>query len=154
MRCPDCGSEEDKVIDSRATDDGREIRRRRECLDCGARFTTYETVRERPIIVLKSDKSREPFDRQKLLRGLLRATVKRDVPAARLDELIDDVMSALRDNNRYEIPSRELGEMVLERLRDVDDVAYIRFASVYRDFQSIQEFKTVLEGMAAEEDAL
>jgi transcriptional repressor NrdR len=147
MRCTACGSPQDKVVDSRVSEDGLQIRRRRECLACGARFTTYETRRATPLIVIKNDKSREPFDRNKLLRGLMTATIKRDIPASDLEQLIDDVELELRANQRHEVRSRRLGEMVLERLRRLDDVAYIRFASVYRDFHNIAEFEAALKGL-------
>ena len=147
MLCPQCGSPRSQVKDSRPTDDGRQIRRRRQCLDCDARFTTIEIQRETPLIVLKKDKSSEPFDRDKLLRGLMRATVKRDVPVAVLQELISDVENELRAMPRSEVRSQVVGEMVLERLRLIDDVAYIRFASVYRDFRDIDEFQSALKRM-------
>jgi len=148
MLCITCGSIDSRVIDSRPSDDGRSIRRRRICQDCGYRFTTYESLKETPLIVIKNDKSSEPFDRNKLLRGLLTATVKRDVPVARLHELIDDVENELRSMPRNEVRSKVLGDMVLDRLRGLDDVAYIRFASVYKDFKDIEEFQTALKGMS------
>ena len=147
MRCISCGYLESKVVDSRPSDDGSSIRRRRECLKCGKRFTTYERQNESPLIVIKNDKSSEPFDRTKLLRGLLIATAKRDVPAAVLESLIDDVEAEIRNTLKNEVRSKKLGEMVLGRLRDIDDVAYIRFASVYRDFKDIDEFQKALKGM-------
>jgi transcriptional repressor NrdR len=124
-----------------------QIRRRRECEKCGARFTTYESHKASPLIVAKKDKSSEQFDRDKLLRGLLTATIKRDIPVARLEELIDSVEAELRNMPRNEVRSNVLGEMVLERLADLDDVAYIRFASVYKDFKDIDEFQRALKGM-------
>jgi transcriptional repressor NrdR len=142
-----CAHPESKVIDSRPSEDGRSIRRRRECLKCGARFTTYERHNEPSLIVKKNDRSSEPFDRAKLLRGLLIATAKRDVPVSRLEALIDDVETEIRNTLRSEVRSKVLGDMVLERLRAVDDVAYIRFASVYKDFQNLDEFQTALKGM-------
>jgi transcriptional repressor NrdR len=142
-----CGYPESKVIDSRPSDDGLSIRRRRECLECGARFTTYERHNESPLIVIKNDRSSEPFDRTKLLRGLLIATAKRDVPVSRLEELINDVEVEIRNMPKNEVRSKVLGDMVLERLRAVDDVAYIRFASVYKDFKDIDEFQVALKGM-------
>ena len=147
MLCPKCGSPHSKVKDSRPTDDGRQIRRRRQCLDCDARFTTFETQRESPLIVVKKDKSSEPFDQNKLLRGLMRATVKRDVPVAVLQDLISDVENELRATPYSQVRSQVVGEMVLERLRQIDDVAYIRFASVYRDFRDIDEFQSALRKM-------
>jgi transcriptional repressor NrdR len=148
MRCVSCDHPESKVIDSRPSEDGLSVRRRRECLKCGTRFTTYERHNESPLIVIKSDRSSEPFDRAKLLRGLLIATAKRDVPAARLEALIDDVELEIRNTLKNEVRSKVLGNMVLERLRTIDDVAYIRFASVYKDFRNISEFQAALKGMS------
>jgi transcriptional repressor NrdR len=136
-----------KVMDSRPSADGLSIRRRRECLNCGKRFTTYERHYESSLVVIKSDKSSEPFDRNKLLRGLMMATTKRDVPLAKLNALVDELENELREEHRTEIHSKKLGEIVLEKLRKIDDVAYIRFASVYRDFKSIAEFQAELQGM-------
>jgi transcriptional repressor NrdR len=147
LRCISCGYLESKVVDSRPSEDGSSIRRRRECLKCGKRFTTYERQNESPLIVIKNDKSSEPFDRTKLLRGLLIATAKRDVPATALESLIDDVETEIRNTMKNEVRSKKLGEMVLGRLREIDDVAYIRFASVYRDFKDIDEFQKALKGM-------
>ena len=148
MLCITCGSLDSRVIDSRTSEDGKSIRRRRVCQECGYRFTTYESLKETPLIVLKNDKSSEPFDRNKLLRGLMTATIKRDIPVSRLNELIDDVEQELRSMPRNEVRSHVLGDMVLERLRALDDVAYIRFASVYKDFKDIDEFQAALKGMA------
>ena len=144
MRCPKCGYEESKVIDSRPSDNHEAIRRRRECIRCGMRFTTFERREEVPLIVVKKDGARETFDRQKIMRGLLRATVKRNIPVARLEKLLDDMASELRDNGINEITSQEIGNMVLMRLMDLDKVAYIRFASVYRDFKDVDEFSEEL----------
>ncbi|WP_165060175.1 transcriptional regulator NrdR [Adlercreutzia sp. ZJ154] len=147
MRCPSCGYEESKVIDSRSADDGSAIRRRRECLKCQNRFTTYERLGERPVIVLKSDGSQEAFDRQKLFRGLLIACAKRSVSPEHIDQLIDDIENSLRNSGVSEVRSKDLGEMVLDRLANVDDVAYIRFASVYKDFKDAEEFSEALKGL-------
>ncbi|MDR2036194.1 MAG: transcriptional regulator NrdR [Coriobacteriales bacterium] len=147
MRCKQCGSTESKVIDSRPSEDGRQIRRRRECEYCGLRFSTVEVYKDQPLIVLKKDKSSEPFNREKLLRGLLTATVKRDVSLALLEDLINSVEEELNELPRGEIRSEKLGDLVLERLRVIDDVAYIRFASVYKDFKDIEEFQNALKGM-------
>lgn len=147
MRCPSCGFLESKVIDSRSAEEDCAIRRRRECLECGQRFTTYERLGERPIIVIKSDGSSEAFDRDKLMRGLLIACAKRSVSADELDGLINDIESSIRSTASGEIRSRDLGEMVLARLAHMDDVAYIRFASVYKDFQSVGEFSSALDDM-------
>lgn len=145
MRCPACGNTESKVVDSRPSDDGLSIRRRRECLECGRRFTTYERLGDSPLIVIKSDGSSEVYDRQKLMRGVLVACAKRPVAPEQVSSLIDGIENDLRNSMRLEIPSKELGEMALARLAELDDVAYIRFASVYKDFQNIEEFKSALE---------
>ena len=147
MRCPSCGYAESKVVDSRPADDGASIRRRRECLECSNRFTTYERREELPLVVIKSDGRREPFDRQKIMRGLVAATVKRDLDVAQLDALIDSVENELRDGGITEVPSKRLGEMVLLHLRDIDDVAYVRFASVYREFKDVNTFLSELKKM-------
>lgn len=145
MRCPTCGHLESKVVDSRPSDDGSVIRRRRECLECGRRFTTYERAEENPLIVVKSDGSSEAYDRQKLMRGLLIACAKRPITPEQIASLIDGIESDLRNRNEIEIKSKDLGAMVMERLLKLDDVAYVRFASVYKDFQNIEEFAAVLE---------
>lgn len=147
MRCPHCGNEESKVIDSRTFEDGDSIRRRRECLACGERFTTYERREETPLLVVKKDGSTEPFDRNKVLRGLLTATVKRNVPVAELDSLIDDVEAELRNTFRSQVESQALGDMVLKRLLALDKVAYVRFASVYKDFKDLDEFTYELRNL-------
>ena len=147
MRCPKCGCEESKVVDSRPSESNDAIRRRRECAKCGFRFTTYERCEEVPLLVVKRDGHKEPFDRQKLLRGLLAATVKRDVPMAELTRLIDDIESSLRDGGITEVSSVDLGSMVLKRLVSVDKVAYVRFASVYRDFKDVDEFSEELRSL-------
>ena len=140
MRCPKCGHEEDKVVDSRPSQDGRAIRRRRECLKCGERFTTYEYVEQTALIVLKSDNRHEPFDRSKVLHGIKLACNKRPVSSAQMEAMVDDIEAAIHSLGRNEIESKEIGELVIAKLREVDEVAYIRFASVYRDFQDINEF--------------
>lgn len=147
MRCPKCGCEESKVVDSRPSESNDAIRRRRECVKCGYRFTTYERREEMPLLVVKKDGRKETFDRQKLMRGLLAATVKRSVPVEALDNLIDDIESELRDEGVNEVSSHDLGSMVLKRLVDVDKVAYIRFASVYRDFRDVDEFSEELRSL-------
>jgi transcriptional repressor NrdR len=143
MRCPYCHETEDRVVDSRTSREGRAIRRRRECLGCGRRFTTYEVVEERPVQVIKSDGTVEAFDRGKLLRSVRLPSVKRPVTSAELEEMVDAIEDEL--NGRDQVPSRELGEMVMARLREKDYVAYVRFASVYRNFQDIDEFLDELE---------
>lgn len=140
MRCPKCGCEESKVIDSRPSENNDAIRRRRECVSCGFRFTTYERREEVPLLVVKKDGAREPFDRQKVMRGLVAATVKRGVAIETLEKLIDSIESELRDKGITEIASQEIGIHVLKRLVDIDKVAYVRFASVYRDFKDVDEF--------------
>lgn len=147
MRCPRCGCEESKVVDSRPSENNDAIRRRRECSGCGFRFTTYERCEEMPIVVIKRDGHKEPFDRQKLMRGLLAATVKRDIPVSTLSSLIDDIETSLRDGAKMEISSVDLGSMVLKRLVTVDKVAYVRFASVYRDFKDVDEFSEELRSL-------
>ena len=140
MRCPQCGHEEDKVVDSRPSQDGRSIRRRRECLKCGGRYTTYEYVEQSVLTVLKSDERREPFDRTKVLHGIKLACNKRPVSSKQMDAMVDAIEADIHSSGRNEIPSSEIGEMVIAKLREVDEVAYIRFASVYRDFQDMNEF--------------
>ncbi len=149
MRCPKCGCEESKVVDSRPSESNDAIRRRRECTTCGFRFTTYERCEEIPLVVVKRDGRREPFDRQKLMRGLVTATVKRDVPMAELTALIDSIESEVRDSSSTEVSSTELGGMVLKRLISLDKVAYVRFASVYRDFKDVDEFSEELRSLNA-----
>ena len=150
MRCPKCGCEESKVVDSRPSESNDSIRRRRECAKCGFRFTTYERREELPLLVVKKDGHRETFDRSKLMRGLVTATVKRDVPIEALDSLIDNIESSLRDQGITEISSNELGGMVLRQLVSLDKVAYVRFASVYRDFKDVEEFSEELRSLADE----
>ena len=145
MRCPSCGYTESKVVDSRPSDDGTTIRRRRECLDCKHRFTTYERLGDSPLLVTKSDGSSETFDRNKLLRGVTVACAKRPVTPDQITRLIDSIEAELRTMPKNEITSKELGNMVLEKLRGVDDVAFVRFASVYKDFKDIEEFSMALE---------
>jgi len=145
MKCPFCAHLDSKVVDSRDSETGEAIRRRRECLSCKRRFTTYERVESVPLYVVKKDGRREEFDRHKLLGGLLTATKKREVAPARLEALVEEIENALRGRGSSEIPSRELGELVMERLRDIDDIAYVRFASVYRSFKDASEMRTVIE---------
>ena len=147
MRCPRCVCEESKFVDSRPSENNDAIRRRRECTSCGFRFTTYERCEEMPLMVVKRDGRKETFDRQKLMRGLVTATVKRDVPMSTLTGLIDDIESELRDGQTLEVSSEDLGSMVLKRLISVDKVAYVRFASVYRDFKDVDEFSEELRSL-------
>ena len=145
MRCPSCGFPESKVVDSRPSDDGSTIRRRRECLECKHRFTTYERLGDSPLLVTKSDGSSETYDRNKLIRSVTLACAKRPISPDQITSLIDDIESELRAAPRNEITSRNLGTKVLERLESLDDVAYVRFASVYKDFKNIEEFAAALE---------
>ena len=147
MKCPFCGYEESKVIDSRPTDGGERIRRRRECLKCEKRFTTYEVIESVPIVVIKKDKSREVFDRNKLLSGMLRACEKRPVSMETLEKAIDEIEVALQNSLDREVTSVHIGELVMEKLKDIDEVAYVRFASVYRQFKDINEFMEELSAL-------
>ena len=140
MKCPFCCCEESKVIDSRPTDEGERIRRRRECLNCQKRFTTYEIIESLPLIVIKRDKTREIFDREKLLNGLLRACQKRPVSVDTLENLVDEIEASLQNSLEREVTSEKIGAMVMDRLKDIDEVSYVRFASVYRQFKDINTF--------------
>ena len=153
MKCPFCSYEESKVIDSRPTDEGEKIRRRRECISCGKRFTTYEVVENLPIGVVKKDKSREPFDRNKVLSGLLRACEKRPVSLDRLEKAVDDIEATIQNSLEREVSTHKIGEYVMEQLMHIDDVAYIRFASVYRQFKDIQSFHDAIRKLMDEEGA-
>jgi transcriptional repressor NrdR len=144
MTCPFCGHKEDKVIDSRESKEGDVIRRRRQCLECERRFTTYERSDEIPYMVIKKDGRREKFDRQKVLGGLLKASEKRPVPMGRLAEIVDEVEAKLADSAEREMSTTEVGEMLMERLKGLDKIAYVRFASVYRDFQDVEAFMNEL----------
>lgn len=151
MKCPYCGYQEDKVIDSRPADDGEKIRRRRECLKCQKRFTTYEIVESLPIIVIKKDGSREVFDRAKLLNGLLRACEKRPVSLDRLDSVVDEIESVIQNSLDREVTSVKIGELVMEKLKKIDEVAYVRFASVYRQFKDVETFMAELQNLLGNE---
>ncbi len=140
MKCPFCGDEESKVIDSRPTDEGERIRRRRECLNCGKRFTTYEIIESLPIIVIKKDKSRESFNRDKLMNGILRACEKRPISINTLDNMIDEIEVTIQNSLDREVTSDKIGELVMDKLKNIDEVAYVRFASVYRQFKDITTF--------------
>ena len=140
MKCPYCGYEESKVIDSRPTDEGERIRRRRECLHCSKRFTTYEVIETVPIIVIKKDKSREVFDRNKLTNGLLRACANRPIWVGTLERIVDEIEARLQNSLDREVTSTQIGEYAMELLKGVDEVAYVRFASVYRQFKDINTF--------------
>jgi transcriptional repressor NrdR len=147
MTCPFCGHKEDRVIDSRESKEGDVTRRRRECLKCSRRYTTYERSDEIPYMVVKRDGRREKFDRQKILEGLLKACEKRPIPMAKLAEVVDEVESKLADNPERELPTTEIGEELMTRLRALDKIAYVRFASVYRDFQDVEAFLAELKDL-------
>ena len=145
MRCPYCGHADLKVVDSRDSEIGEAIRRRRECLNCSQRFTTYERIEAVPFYVTKKDGRREDFDPQKLFGGLKKATEKRDISPDRLRAIVDQIEADLRRSGRVEIPSGEIGEMVMDKLRELDEIAYIRFASVYREFMDLQQVKKEID---------
>lgn len=145
MKCPFCGYEESKVVDSRPTDEGERIRRRRECLKCEKRFTTYEMIECLPIIVIKRDGTREAFNREKLLDGMLRACEKRQVPLETLETAIDDIEALIQNSLDREVPSEKIGELAMEKLKNIDEVAYVRFASVYRQFKDVNTFMDELK---------
>ena len=150
MRCPFCAHPESKVVDSRPSDEGSSIRRRRECLACHKRFTTYETMESLPLMVVKKDGSRQSFDKSKLLNGMIRACEKRPVSFGTLEEMANEIEQVLQNEMDREIPSARIGELVMERLKQVDEVAYVRFASVYRQFKDISTFMEELNKLLAE----
>ena len=150
MKCPFCGYGESKVIDSRPAEEGTSIRRRRECLSCGKRFTTYETVESLPMVVVKKDGSRQSFERRKVLGGMIRACEKRPVPLAELEKIAEEIEQDLQNSMEREVSTEDIGEKVMDRLRTVDQVAYVRFASVYRQFKDIDTFMTELNKLLAE----
>jgi transcriptional repressor NrdR len=150
MKCPFCGFVDSKVIDSRPADDGNTIRRRRECLDCQKRFTTYEVMERMPLVVIKRDGSRQSFDKVKLINGMLRACEKRPISMAKIDSIADEIEQELRGALESEVSSDHIGEMVMERLKDLDEVAYVRFASVYRSFKDINTFMEELTKLLGE----
>ena len=150
MRCPFCGFLESKVIDSRESKAGISIRRRRACLSCKRRFTTYEKIEEIPYMVVKKDGTRQPFDSQKLLRGMMRACEKRPIQISQLEEVVEEVESLLQERPDKEIGVAEIGQLVMDRLRALDKVAYVRFASVYREFGDVAEFRRELEDLMKE----
>ncbi len=149
MKCPKCNCPDSKVVDSRPTDDGS-IRRRRECLSCQNRFTTYEVFETTPIVVIKKDGSRQTFDRNKIINGLIKSCEKRPVTLKQIEDIAASVEVAISNSMKKEISSREVGEMIMERLRDVDDVAYVRFASVYREFKDIKTFMNEIKRLVTE----
>ena len=149
MKCPFCGHQEDKVVDSRVSSNGASIRRRRECLGCNKRFTTYEHLEEQPLMIIKKDGRREPFDRHKLLAGLVKACEKRPVSMDDLERLVDELERELSQQFEREVPSREIGERVMKKLHAIDPVAYVRFASVYREFKDVEQFMRELKDLLA-----
>ena len=153
MKCPFCGYTESKVIDSRPAEEGATIRRRRECLACSKRFTTYEIIERMPLVVVKRDGSRQSFGKVKLINGMVRASEKRPVPLAKLEEIADDIEQELQSSLEREIKTVDIGEMVMSRLKDVDEVAYVRFASVYRSFKDINTFMEELSKLLTESDS-
>lgn len=153
MKCPYCGETDSKVIDSRPADDGERIRRRRECLSCEKRFTTYEIIETVPLMVIKKDKSREEFDRQKLLTGLMRACQKRPVSLQRLEKAVDDIEQSLLNTLSREVTSLQIGELAMYELKSIDEVAYVRFASVYRQFSDINTFMDELKDLLSRKTA-
>ena len=150
MKCPYCGFDESKVIDSRPADEGKSIRRRRECLSCEKRFTTYETVESLPMVVVKKNGSRQSFDRRKVFNGMLRACEKRPVPVAELERIAEEIEQNLQNSLEREVSTEAIGEQVMEKLKGVDEVAYVRFASVYRQFKDINTFMSELNKLLAE----
>ncbi|MBQ2093994.1 MAG: transcriptional repressor NrdR [Ruminococcus sp.] len=150
MKCPYCSYEESKVIDSRSADDGERIRRRRECLNCGKRFTTHEVIETVPIIVVKRDKSREVFDRNKLTAGILRACEKRPVSLTQIEEMVDNIEAKIQSSLDREITTMQIGELAMEEIKKVDEVSYVRFASVYRQFKDINTFMEELNKLLTE----
>lgn len=153
MKCPFCGYTESKVIDSRPAEEGATIRRRRECLACAKRFTTYEIIERMPLVVIKRDGSRQSFDKVKLINGMVRASEKRPVPLGKLEAIADDIEQELQSGLEREVKTVVIGEMVMSRLKDVDEVAYVRFASVYRSFKDINTFMEELSKLLTESDA-
>ncbi len=147
MKCPQCSFEEDKVVDSRTTKEGEAIRRRRECLKCGFRFTTYEYIERAPLMVVKKDGRREQYSREKLLGGLVKACEKRPVSAEQLEKAVDDIEALLFAKSKNEVKSTEIGNLVIERLQSLDEVAYVRFASVYRQFKDINQFMSEVRAL-------
>src|SRR5688572_6211399 len=151
MRCPFCGHGEDRVVDSRESREGDVIRRRRECVKCERRFTSYEKIESIPFQVVKRDLRREPYEREKLMKGLRMACSKRPIPAATLERLADDIEAGMQESPEREISSRKLGNLVMDRLRDLDEIAYVRFASVYRRFEDVEQFVKELDQLRDDE---
>ncbi len=152
MKCPYCGTIEDKVVDSRLSAESIAVRRRRECLKCGRRFTTYEHIEGLPLMVIKKDKRREPFDRKKILSGILRACEKRPISVEKLEDLVDNIERFIQRKFEKEVKASDVGELVMKELHDLDDVAYVRFASVYRQFRDINQFMRELKELLDREE--
>lgn len=152
MKCPFCSYSDSRVLESRPTEEGSAIRRRRECLSCRERFTTYERVETVPLMVIKKDGTRQEFDRSKILQGVIKASEKRPVPLARLEQMVSDIEQRLRNSMEQEVSSKTIGEMVMNELKQIDQVAYVRFASVYRQFKDIQSFLEELQTLLRESD--
>jgi transcriptional repressor NrdR len=150
MKCPFCGHDEDRVIDSRSTEEGTAIRRRRECLKCQGRFTSYERVETHPRIGIKQDGRREPFDRQKVLSGIRKACQKRPISTQQIEEIVSEIEKVLSDRMKREVDSTKIGELIMERLQELDQVAYVRFASVYRRFEDASDFVKEVKGLVVE----
>lgn len=152
MRCPYCGFQESKVVDSRPAEEGQSIRRRRECLSCSKRFTTYETVESLPLVVIKRDGSRQTFDRDKVLRGMVKACEKRPVPYAELESAASEIEQMLQNSLEREVSTERIGELVMDKLKPLDEVSYVRFASVYRQFKDINSFMSELNKLLEDND--
>ena len=147
MKCPACGHIESKVIDSRASDEGKSIKRRRECLACQRRFNTYEVVENIPLMVIKKNDSREPFDRNKVMNGIIRACQKRPVSLEQIEKIVNDIEAELQNSLNNEVPTTKIGELIMDKLKDIDAVSYVRFASVYREFKDVQTFMREIENI-------
>lgn len=147
MKCPACGHIESKVIDSRASDEGKSIKRRRECLACQRRFNTYEVVENIPLMVIKKNDSREPFDRNKVMNGIIRACQKRPVSLEQIEKIVNDIETELQNSLNNEVPTTKIGELIMDKLKDIDAVSYVRFASVYREFKDVQTFMREIENI-------
>jgi len=154
MKCPFCGYGDSKVLDTRPTDEGNTIRRRRECLNCQKRFTTYEKIEQSPIMVIKKDGNRQAFDREKIIRGMIKSCEKRPVSAADIEDAVNNIEKKIENSMKKEISSLEVGEMVMEELKDLDEVSYVRFASVYREFKDLQSFVDELENFSKKEELI
>ena len=152
MKCPYCEYPESKVVDSRPTDEGQAIRRRRECMSCTKRFTTYENIEEIPTVIVKKDGNREVYNRNKLINGIIKSCEKRPVSMSTIEEMVDDIEKTIFNSMKNEITSIEIGELVMEKLKDVDEVAYVRFASVYRQFKDVNSFMDELKKLLAEDN--